>query len=538
MGQMIKSSNYKILDCTLRDGGYHNNWRFSKKLINSYLNCMSKQGIEYIELGFRFLNQNKLRGETAYTKENFIKKLKIPKNLSIGVMINASDFVNNSSSITKLCSDVFPELKKSKIKFVRLACHYREIFAIEPIINWLKKRNVIVTVNLMQISELNKNQLINASSYLSKKKIDILYIADSLGSVRPSQIVNIIKLIKKNWKRELGIHAHDNLKLALKNTIKAKNLGTYWLDGTVLGMGRGPGNTKTEALLKSLKIKGSSNLKHIYGLRNKFFNVLKKKYKWGTNKFYKFAALNRIHPTYIQEILSDSRYKKKDYQNILNNLKQTDSRKYNPFKLITPKNIYIGKPKGKWDPYKDISGKNVLIIGAGSSALRNKFKIEKFIKKNDLYVICLNTNKSINEKLVNLRTACHPFRIISDINNYHFKTNLAMPLSMLPKEIFNKILNKNGQIKDYGISTILNNKIIVKKNYCVLPNSLAVSYSLSIAIAGKSKKIFLAGFDGYDEDDSKNDETDLILKVIKKTYKKLKILSITKTKYNLKHYIS
>ncbi len=538
MGQMIKSSNYKILDCTLRDGGYHNNWRFSKKLINSYLNCMSKQGIEYIELGFRFLNQNKLRGETAYTKENFIKKLKIPKNLSIGVMINASDFVNNSSSITKLCSDVFPELKKSKIKFVRLACHYREIFAIEPIINWLKKRNVIVTVNLMQISELNKNQLINASSYLSKKKIDILYIADSLGSVRPSQIVNIIKLIKKNWKRELGIHAHDNLKLALKNTIKAKNLGTYWLDGTVLGMGRGPGNTKTEDLLKSLKIKGSSNLKHIYGLRNKFFNVLKKKYKWGTNKFYKFAALNKIHPTYIQEILSDTRYKKKDYQNILNNLKQTDSRKYNPFKLITPKNIYIGKPKGKWDPYKDISGKNVLIIGAGSSALRNKFKIEKFIKKNDLYVICLNTNKSINEKLVNLRTACHPFRIISDINNYHFKTNLAMPLSMLPKEIFNKILNKNGQIKDYGISTILNNKIIVKKNYCVLPNSLAVSYSLSIAIAGKSKKIFLAGFDGYDEDDSKNDETDLILKMIKKTYKKLKILSITKTKYNLKHYIS
>ena len=81
-------------------------------------------------------------------------------------------------------------------------------------------------------------------------------------------------------------------------------------------------------------------------------------------------------------------------------------------------------------------GKNVLIIGAGSSALRNKSKIEKFIKKNDLYVICLNTNKSINEKLINLRTACHPFRIISDINNYNSKTNLAMPLSMLPKEIF------------------------------------------------------------------------------------------------------
>ena len=170
--------------------------------------------------------------------------------------------------------------------------------------------------------------------------------------------------------------------------------------------------------------------------------------------------------------------------------------------------------------------------------MRNKSKIEKFVKKNDLYVICLNTNKSINEKLINLRTACHPFRIISDINNYNFNTDLAMPLSMLPKEIFEKIKNKNEQIKDYGISTNLNNRIIVKKNYCILPNSLAVSYSLSIALAGKSKKIFLAGFDGYDEDDSKNDETDLILKMIKKTYRELKIFSITKTKYNLKHHNS
>lgn len=538
MEQMINSSNIKVLDCTLRDGGYHNNWQFSRKLINSYLNCMSKEGIEFIELGFRFLNQNKSRGETAYTKENFINKLKIPKNLSIGVMINASDFINNSTPTIKLCRDAFPELEKSKIKFVRIACHYKEIFAVAPIINWLKKRNVVVTVNLMQISELRKKQLIKASSYLSKKKVDVLYIADSLGSVRPSQIIQIVKSIKKHWKNELGIHAHDNLKQALKNTIKAKNLGISWLDGTVLGMGRGPGNTKTEELLKIVKIKNSSNYRYIYNLKKNYFDILKKKYKWGTNKYYKFAALNRIHPTYIQEILSDTRYKKKNYQSILRNLKKSDSRKYNPFKLITPKNIYIGKPRGKWDPYKDIFGKNVLIIGAGSSALRNKSKIEKFIKKNDLYVICLNTNKSINEKLINLRAVCHPFRIISDINNYNSKTNLAMPLSMLPKEIFEKIKNENEKIKDYGISTNLSNKIIVKKNYCIVPNSLAVSYSLSIALAGKSKKIFLAGFDGYDEDDSKNDETDLIFRIINKTFRKLKILSITKTKYNLKKYFS
>ena len=80
-------------------------------------------------------------------------------------MINASDFLNNSSPISRLCRETFP-IKKSKIKFVRLACHYKEIFYIEPIINWLKRRNVVVTVNLMQISELSQKQLIKASFIL------------------------------------------------------------------------------------------------------------------------------------------------------------------------------------------------------------------------------------------------------------------------------------------------------------------------------------------------------------------------------------
>lgn len=531
---MINNKQFKILDCTLRDGGYHNNWKFSKSLINAYLKCMSKVGIEFIELGFRFLNQNKSRGETAYTKEDFIKKLKIPKNLTIGVMINASDFLNSNLSINYLCKGAFPNLKTSKIKFVRIACHYKEIFKIEPILKWFKNNNIFLTVNLMQISELSKKELTKACVYLSKKEIDVIYIADSLGSVKPYEVNNLINLIKKKWKKEIGIHAHDNLNNALKNTITAKNLGVKWLDSTVLGMGRGPGNTITEELFKAIKKEDQNKYKLLINLKKKFFNPLKRKHKWGTNKHYKFAALNKIHPTYIQEMLSDSRYKKKNYKNILQNLKEADSRKYNPFKLITPKNIYIGRPKGKWSPHKDIAGKDVLIVGAGRSALKNKIKIEKFIKKNNLYVMCLNTNISINEKLINLRTACHPFRIISDINNYNLKTNLAMPLSMLPKQIFDKIRYNKYQIKDYGISTNLNNKIKVAKNYCILPNSLAISYSLSIALAGKTKKIFLAGFDGYEDDDSKNDETALILKMIKKAFAKLKIFSITKTKYKIK----
>ena len=94
----------EVLDCTLRDGGYHNNWKFNVSLINDYLNCMSLLDIKYVELGFRFLNKDKLRGETAFTSEKFIKRLSIPKNLSIGVMINAGDFFKNNLILSKICS--------------------------------------------------------------------------------------------------------------------------------------------------------------------------------------------------------------------------------------------------------------------------------------------------------------------------------------------------------------------------------------------------------------------------------------------------
>ena len=522
--------NHISLDCTFRDGGYHNNWNFKKYLINKYLTCMSKLNIHFIELGFRFLNKNKSRGETAYTEEKFINKLKIPKNLNIGVMINAGDFLNQVDSINNVCNKTFPNIKKSKIKFVRIACHFNEIFKISKIIHWLKKKNILVAVNLMQISEINKKEIEKVCKFISKRNIDIFYIADSLGCMKPQDINSVYKTIKKFWKGELGIHAHDNLNYALKNTILAnKYHGVNWLDSTVLGMGRGPGNLKTEDIMTRSHNKRDRNLIKKFIKEN--FLPLKKKYKWGSNLYYRLAAKFKIHPTYIQEMLTDKRYKKNNYLQIISNLSKNDSTKFNPFKLISPQNVYIKDPLGKGNPLGDINKKAVLIIGAGKSAKILRKKIEDFIKTNNVYVISLNTNQNISENLINLRVASHPFRISSDIALHsRTKTKLAVPASMLPKTVFDKIKSKK-KILDYGLAINMDNKIKIKKNYCILPNALAISYSLAIAVAGKSKTVFLAGFDGYKADDSKNDETKLSLILFKKKFAKLKISSITPTKY-------
>ena len=169
------SNSIEFLDCTLRDGGYYNNWNFNNELINKYLQAISKTKIKYIELGFRELDNKKIKGNTAYTKDDFLKSLIIPKNLIIGVMVNAIDFLQSDLSKEKICRKLFPHSKSTKVKFVRLACHINEPFKIVNVIKWLKKNNFMVTINLMQISEIQEGQIKKLCKLLKNLNIDVLY---------------------------------------------------------------------------------------------------------------------------------------------------------------------------------------------------------------------------------------------------------------------------------------------------------------------------------------------------------------------------
>ena len=87
--------NIKLLDCTLRDGGYYNRWDFSKNLISDYLSCMKDCSVDYIELGFRTLKNVGFKGACAYTKNEFINSVIKFSEPKVGIMINGSEILNN-----------------------------------------------------------------------------------------------------------------------------------------------------------------------------------------------------------------------------------------------------------------------------------------------------------------------------------------------------------------------------------------------------------------------------------------------------------
>ena len=526
-----------LIDCTLRDGGYYNNWQFSRSEIQNYINEISKSGIKFIEIGFLFLPIDKKKGLTANCDNNFFKNFSFPKNIKFGIMINASDLINyiNKNEETKKINTL-KKLKNKNLSFIRIACHFNEVFKIEKYIKILKKnKNINLFVNIMQISEINSKSIYKICDY-SKNFFKCLYIADSLGSLKKNQIKNIVNKFKKNWPHDLGIHAHDNQSLALENTLYANKLGLNWLDCTVTGMGRGPGNTKTEELtrffIKKDKVKN-------HAIKKLFFTFmkLKKKYKWGTNYYYRLSGKYKIHPTYIQTMLSDKRYKKNDYMNAIKYLKNKTAKTFNPFTLMSAFKIYEFdknlKITNKSNVFNGKNYKQALILGPGKSTEKIRPQLVDKIRHSNILVVCLNKTKIINDKLIDIRVFCHPINILSNLNYFRtVKNTLLIPYSCLSKNIRN-YFDKN-LILDYGIKIKKLTK--VNKNYIAIKSPLALIYAVGFLISKNIKQIYLAGFDGYSKDDPNQDMSFEMIKFLKKQYlkKNINFSSLTPTKLNVK----
>ena len=529
----MKKNKLNILDCTLRDGGYYNNWHFKKDLINEYLKVMDLINVDYVEIGFRFIDKVKTKGPTAYTEESFLNSLKIPKKLKLGVMVNAADFINNKNIIDQ-ARKIFKPKKKSLISLVRIACHHYELKTIIPLVKWLKQSGYKVGVNIMQISELSSQEINDTVLQVKKSKADILYFADSLGNLDITKTKKVIKNIKKNWKGSMGIHTHDNMGKAFENSIEAIKNSVNWIDCTVTGMGRGPGNTKTEYLILELKKRSKKNEKLIplFNLIKNYFEPLKKKYKWGSNPFYYFAGLKSIHPSFVQGMLGDESFQPEDIYSNLSYLNTVGGKKFSNELISLGKNFYKQVNKGSWKPIDLIKDKDVLIIGPGKTVHTYKEKIIKFIKKRKPIVFVLNVIYPLPKKFINAHIVCHPLRLLSDVHKYKkFDNYLITPYSSFSQNIKSKI--QSNKILNFGLH-VKNKTFKFEEDYVTLPNSLAISYALGICASGKTKKIFLAGLDGYTEDSPKKFEMDELFQNYKLEKKTKTITSLTPTNYKIK----
>ena len=251
-------------------------------------------------------------GPYYYSTDEFIEGLELPTGVQFGVMINGKDFLDGDTTDIDGIKNLFCSADKSPISLVRIAINFNAASKVEKISKQLKDLGYQVGVNLMQSNNKEDDQYIKiADKIRTWNSTDILYFADSLGNMNPNDVIKICNSLKKGWDKSLGIHTHNNKSLALINSITAIENEVTWCDGTIGGMGRGAGNVTTESLIMELSLLG----KHegdatALNPAVEDFRNLKDIYNWGPNLYYHYSANNNIHPTFVQELLNDSRYDK------------------------------------------------------------------------------------------------------------------------------------------------------------------------------------------------------------------------------------
>jgi 4-hydroxy 2-oxovalerate aldolase len=522
----------KILDCTLRDGGYYNNWDFDQDLVELYLKSMEDASIDVIEIGFRSPPKKSFMGPYVYSLDDHIKSLPLPKNIIIGVMINANEYLQAAEEPVKMINKLFQRCDESPVKLVRIAINFDKVLKAEVLAKELKRLGYEVGLNMMQSHGKEEQHYKQVAKQIEEWGcVDVLYFADSLGSMGPSEIQYICSALKSVWIKPLGIHTHNNKDLALINSLTALDEGVTWCDATITGMGRGAGNVATETLLMEAVYLGlhPGNAQTLINCIE-HFEALKQFHKWGPNPHYHYAANNSIHPTFVQTLLNDPRYKSDDILVILDSLSQKHSTSFSEDALRdSVYRVEAESVEGTWDATAWLEGRNVLLIGAGPSVRKYKHAIINYIKQNKPAVLFLNINEHISASLGDATVVAHELRAIFDFKSFNQLGHpLIMPLSRLKKEMGSQL--EYLEIFDYGLK-LQDGEFDISATGCILQWPLAFAYAISVATQANANEIQLVGFDGYKPEDPRQEEMNEVLSRYDQLQNHLPIRSLTPTNY-------
>ena len=242
----------KLFDCSMRDGGYVNNWYFSKEQARACYSATKDCGIEYCEIGFR--RKEHTNGPWFYTPESLV-------NETYGDIVTPECRLAVMAQMGTFTIDDFVPKSESLISMVRvlIAYHCKDkddskldtelIHETVDMCKRLKELGYEVSINIGRIDKMSDAQIQETCEMINDAPIEYFYLADTYGNLGIYKMRQILANIKKYYDGKVGFHAHDNLKNASVKAIDALYNGADIVDVTFGGFGRGSGNARSEYVL-------------------------------------------------------------------------------------------------------------------------------------------------------------------------------------------------------------------------------------------------------------------------------------------------
>lgn len=289
----------EILDCTLRDGGYINNWYFGENNIKKIINGLTDAKIDYVECGFL---------------DNTINEYDLDYSIFTDI-IEAEKVISNIGKtrymvmmlLHKYYIDGLPICLNNKVNIIRLAFHKSDF---DKMIDYAKKiknkgyKLFLQPTIIMSYTNQEIIEMINKCNNIIKP--DGIAIVDTLGEMYTNDIKKLSKIFDKYLDNNITMlfHGHNNRQMAFSNAItfiqNVNEKRNIIVDTSLMGMGKDSGNVCTELMSDYLNqyFNASYNYNKIISIINDCINTYKKKFDWGYNPVYMLNAKNRIHPSY------------------------------------------------------------------------------------------------------------------------------------------------------------------------------------------------------------------------------------------------
>ena len=343
----------KLLDCTIRDGGYYTLWDFPSQVVSAYIEAMNKLPIDYLEVGYRNNPSKEYLGEFGYSPVSTLRRLRKDCCKKIVVMLN-----EKSTRLEDLDNLLKPI--QGLVDMVRIAIDPKNFDRALVLAKEVKKQGFEVGFNTMYMSKWNEYE-----GFLDKLRqldqvVDLFCMVDSFGGVTPMDVRSLFEVVKQRTTVPIGFHGHNNMQLGLINTLTAIECGADYVDATILGMGRGAGNLNMELLLTYLNKGGFPVDFNVLGEVITAFHTLYENYRWGTNLPYMISGANSLPQKEVMEWVSNRTY---SFNSIVRAL---DNKKNNQ------------KDNARYPLFKAHSAERVLIVGGGNSCLVHQQAVKQF----------------------------------------------------------------------------------------------------------------------------------------------------------------
>lgn len=476
-----------ILDCTLRDGGYINQWKFGKEEINDIITGLTYAGIDIIECGFlRDVPYDP--NQSVFSCVSQITPLIAPKqkNSMYVAMIALGDIAPE---------EILPN-DGSSIDGIRLTFHKHEWEEAKRTATTLMEKGYRIFIQPVGTTSYSDAELLQLISDVNRLEPFAFYLVDTLGILYRHDLLRLFYLIDHNLNPtvKVGFHSHNNLQLSFSNAQELMRMNTkreIIIDASVYGMGRGVGNLATELLAEyiNVNIVQKYRISHLLAIADRYLFSIYAEQRWGYDLPYFLSAVEKCHPNYAAYLLQKETLNMEDISKILS-LLPSDQRDMYHQDLV--ERLYLSLQDCQIDDLdvrrelaQQLNGRAALLLAPGASLNSSQKEIQQYIDTEVPVVIAVNFA---------------PEQYTADllfISNRKRLGSLSEAVSAFPCVVAtsNLIRDLSGNIKFVNYTSYLGEGHSSDNAGAMLIRLLVLSGISQIA---------LAGFDGFDVDSSNN----------------------------------